>query len=178
MKFTDRSLRAIKPKSKRLELWETNGKGFGLRVFPSGVKSFIFLYRFQGRTRRITFGAYPELSLADAHAAHAKARQVLKKGSDPGTMEQDLKEESRKSPTIRRLVDEYLEKWAKPRKRSWKEDERILQKDVVSKWGKRKANDITRRDIVILLDEIVERGATIQANRTLAVIRKMCSILL
>jgi len=173
MKFTDRSLKAIKPKTKRYESWETNGKGFGLRVFPSGIKSFIFLYRFHGKNRRLTFGNYPDMTLADAHAAHAKARQVLRNGSDPATLEQDLKEESRKSPTVRRLVEEYLEKWAKPRKRSWKEDERILQKDVVSKWGKRKAKDVTRRDIVILLDAVVERGAIIQANRTLAVIRKM-----
>ena len=118
---------------------------------------------------------YPELSLADAHAAHAKARQLLDRGTDPATVEQDAKEESRRSPTVRRLSEEYIEKHAKPRKRSWKEDERILNKDVVSRWGKRKAQDITRRDIILLLDEIVERGALIQANRTLAVVRKMYS---
>ena len=40
-------------------------------------------------------------------------------------------------------------------------------------WGKRKAKDIRRRDVILLLDEIVERGSPIQANRTLAVVRKM-----
>ena len=78
-------------------------------------------------------------------------------------------------PSVKRLVAEYIEKYAKPRKRSWKEDERILNKDVVPRWGKRKAQDITRRDIILLLDEIVDRGALIQANRTLATIRKMYS---
>jgi integrase len=90
-------------------------------------------------------------------------------------VEQDAKEESRRSPSVKRLVAEYIEKYAKPRKRSWKEDERILYKDVVPRWGKRKAQDVTRRDIILLLDEIVERGALIQANRTLATIRKMYS---
>ena len=175
MKLTDRQIKALKPKSARYEVWETNGKGFGIRVTPTGRRSFIFLYRFQGASRRITFGVYPELSLADAHAAHAKARQLLDRGTDPATVEQDAKEESRRSPTVRRLSEEYIEKHAKPRKRSWKEDERILNKDVVSRWGKRKAQDITRRDIILLLDEIVERGALIQANRTLAVVRKMYS---
>lgn len=175
MKFTDRQIKALKPKNARYEAWEDNGKGFGVRVSPAGRISFIFLYRFKGTSRRMTFGIYPEISLANAHAAHAKARQVLDKGQDPGTNEQDKKEESQRSPSIRKLVDEYIEKYAKPRKRSWKEDERILNKDVVSRWGKRKARDITRRDIILLLDEIVDRGASIQANRTLAAIRKMYS---
>lgn len=175
MKLTDRQIKALKPKNERYEVWETNGKGFGVRVAPTGRISFIFLYRYQGTSRRMTFGHYPEKSLADAHAEHAKSRQFLEKGIDPATLEQDAKEESRRSPTIRRLVDEYIEKYAKPRKRSWKEDERILNKDVVPRWGKRKAQDITRRDIILLLDEIVDRGAVIQANRTLAAIRKMYS---
>jgi len=175
MKFTDRQIKALKPKKERYEVWETNGKGFGVRVSSTGRKSFIFLYKFQGTSRRITFGNYPEMSLADAHAAHAKSRQLLEQGSDPATVEQDEKEESRRSPSVKRLVAEYIEKYAKPRKRSWKEDERILYKDVVPRWGKRKAQDVTRRDIILLLDEIVERGALIQANRTLATIRKMYS---
>jgi len=173
MKITDRQIKALKPKRERYEVWETNGKGFGVRVAPTGRKSFIFLYRFRGTSRRMTFGNYPELSLADAHAAHATARQLLERGTDPGTVEQDEKEESRRTPTVKRLAAEYIEKYAKPRKRSWKEDERILNKDVVPRWGKRKAQEITRRDIILLLDEIVERGASIQANRTLAAIRKM-----
>ena len=175
MKFTDRQIKALKPQKARYEVWEDNGKGFGVRVSPAGRKSFIYMYRFQGSSRRITFGVYPEMTLADAHAAHAKARQLLEKGKDPGTVEQDKKEESQRSPSVKRLVEEYIEKYAKPRKRSWKEDERILNKDVVPRWGKRKAQDITRRDIINLLDEIVERGASIQANRTLAAIRKMYS---
>jgi len=175
MKFTDRQIKSLKPKKTRYEVWEDNGKGFGVRVAPTGRKSFIFLYRFQGTSRRMTFGNYPETSLADAHAAHAKSRQLLEQGNDPATVEQDAKEESRRSPSIKRLAAEYIEKYAKPRKRSWKEDERILNKDVVPRWGKRKAQDITRRDIILLLDEIVDRGALIQANRTLATIRKMYS---
>ena len=175
MKFTDRQIKSLKPKKTRYEVWENNGKGFGVRVAPTGRKSFIFLYRFQGTSRRMTFGNYPETSLADAHAAHAKSRQLLEQGNDPATVEQDAKEESRRSPSIKRLAAEYIGKYAKPRKRSWKEDERILNKDVVPRWGKRKAQDITRRDIILLLDEIVDRGALIQANRTLATIRKMYS---
>ncbi len=62
---------------------------------------------------------------------------------------------------------------SEPRKRSAAEDERILNKDVLPTWGMRKAKSITRRDVILLLDEIVDRGSPIQANRTLAVVRKM-----
>ena len=175
MKFTDRQIKALKAKKERYEVWETNGKGFGVRSHPQAERALYFCTSSRGTSRRITFGNYPEMSLADAHAAHAKSRQLLEQGNDPATVEQDAKEESRRSPSIKRLAAEYIEKYAKPRKRSWKEDERILNKDVVPRWGKRKAQDITRRDIILLLDEIVDRGALIQANRTLATIRKMYS---
>lgn len=66
-----------------------------------------------------------------------------------------------------------LEKWAKPRKRTWKEDHRILYKDINPAWGKRKANDITRREVIDLLDIIKARGTPIIANHTLATIRRM-----
>ncbi|MCZ6513354.1 MAG: Arm DNA-binding domain-containing protein, partial [Nitrospinae bacterium] len=81
MKFTYRSIEAIKPKAERFEVWETNGKGFGLRISPAGKKSWIYLYRFDGRARRLTLGTYPEMGLHDAHEAHAKAKRELSKGT-------------------------------------------------------------------------------------------------
>ena len=119
--------------------------------------------------RRHTLGPYPATSLADART---EARQLIidtAKGIDVN----NLKMAAAKAPDIKGLVDEYIEKWAKPRKRSWKEDQRILNKDVLPHWKRRKAADITRRNVVLLLDGIVDRGAPIAANRTLAVIRKM-----
>ena len=68
---------------------------------------------------------------------------------------------------------EYLDKWAKPHKRTWQEDKRILEKDVIPAWGRRKAKNITRRDVIRLIDGIVDRGSPIVANRTLEIIRKM-----
>ena len=50
---------------------------------------------------------------------------------------------------------------------------RILEKDVLPRFGKRKAKDITRRDIIALLDDIVARGAPIQANPALEIVRKL-----
>lgn len=171
MKLTDRQIKNLKPKKDRYEMWE--GNGFGIRVFPTGKKSWVFMYRFNGKAKRITFGNYPELSVAEAHAAHGKALADLEKGIDVGASLVTANHDNRHAPTVNNLINEYLEKWAKPRKRSWKEDERILKKDVVPLFGDRKAKDLTKRNIIVLLDTVLERGSPIAANRTLAVVRRM-----
>jgi integrase len=74
---------------------------------------------------------------------------------------------------VQELVDEYIDKWAKIQKKSWKEDERVLNKEVIPGWGKKKAKAVTRRDVIKLLDKIVARGAPISANNTFCIIRRM-----
>ena len=173
MRFTDRGVAALRPRPERFEVWEEGRTGFGLRVSPRGRKTWIWLYRFRGRPRRLCFGTYPELTLADARVRLAEAKKALEAGDDPGLLVAAEREVSRKAETVEELVELYLEKWARPRKRSAREDERILRRDVVPAWRGRRARNIERRDVVSLLDGIVHRGAPIAANRTLAVVRKM-----
>ena len=173
MRLTDSKVKSLRPKKSRYIVWEEGGTGLGLRVSPADRKSFIFMYRFDGKPRMMTLGPYPKLKLVAARLKVAQAKDRLSQEIDPGQELIESKESLRGAHSVKALIDEYIEKWAKPRKRSWKEDERILRKDVQSVWGKKKAQTIKRRDIVLLLDEIVDRGAPIQANRTLAVIRKM-----
>jgi integrase len=71
------------------------------------------------------------------------------------------------------LADEYIERHAKPNKRTWEQDQYLLYKEVIPRWGRKKASTITRRDVTLLLDSIKDRGAAIYANRTLALVRKM-----
>ena len=131
------------------------------------------MYRFAGKARRMTLGTYSAVSLASARVKHANAKELLAKGADPGALHVEKRQAERQAETVTDIAEEYLEKWARPRKRSAGEDERILRKDVLPVWGKRKAKDIRRRDVILLLDTIVERGAPIAANRTLGVIRRM-----
>jgi integrase len=170
-KFTERFIAALKPKAARYEVWESGG--FGVRVSTRGGKSWVWLYHYNGRPRRMTLGTYPQMRLADAHVKLAGARKQLAQGIDPGEVEVRNRKADRLAETVAELVEGYLEKWARSRKRSADEDERQLRKDVLPAWGHRKAKDITRRDVVALLDSIVERGSPISANRTLAVLRKM-----
>ncbi len=173
MRLTDKGIAALKPKAERYEVWEDGRTGLGVRVSPKGRKSWIFMYRFDGKARRMTLGTYPALSLANARVKHAQAKETLEQGDDPGTLHVEKRRAERTAETVNDLAVEYLEKWARPRKRSAAEDERILNKDVLPAWGKRKARDIRRRDVILLLDGIVERGAPIAANRTLGIIRRM-----
>ena len=173
MKFTDRSIKAIKPRAERFEVWEDNGKGFGLRVSPSGKRSWIYLYRFDGRPRRLTLGVYPEMGLHDAHEAHAIAKKELSKGVDPGERDQSRKSAHRSAFTVADLVAEYMDRWAKVKKVTWQEDERCLKKDVLPIIGKKKAAAVTRRDIVLVRDKIIDRGAPAMSNRTHNIITKV-----
>ena len=130
------------------------------------------MYRHEPRPRMLTLGQYPALTLADARVQQAKAKALLAKGMDPGSLHLQTKAEYQGAPTLTGLAEEYIEKRSK-NKKAWKEEKRILEKDVVPKWRGRKAQDIKRRDVLLLLDKIVERGAPIMANRTLGVLHRM-----
>ena len=178
-RFTDAQLKGLKPQKQRVILYEDGGRGFGLRIEPSGRKSFFLEYRFgEGKERRnrvYTIGQYPKITLTQARSIASQCLAQVEKSIDPATQKQTTKIANRNALTVGDLVEEYIEKWAKvqKKKKSWKEDERLLRKDIIPAMGRKKAKDIRRRDIVLLLDEIVDRGAAITANRVLAVTRKM-----
>ena len=173
MKFTDKGIVALKPKNERYEVWEDGRTGFGVRVAPSGRRTWLYMYRFDGRARRLSIANYPETGVADARVKWAEAKRKLDHGDDPGTEAVTARDAERRAETVSNLIDEYLEKWARPRKRSAAEDERSLRKDVEPFWGKKKAKKITRREVILLIDRVADRGSPIQANRLLAIIRRM-----
>lgn len=171
MKLTDKAVQNLRPKPTRYEVWEDNG--LGVRVTPSGKKSWVYMYRFEGRLRRLTLGRYPQTTVAKAHSEHGMALEKLEKGIDPATDQVEENAEQRNSPTVKKLAELYIEKWAKPRKRTWHQDEAYLDKNVLPIIGQRKAFKIKRKDIIKLLDGIVARGSPVTANRVLEVVRKM-----
>jgi integrase len=170
-RLTDFQIKNLKAEDKRYTAW--GERGLGVRVTPNGIKTFIFKYRFDGKVRWMTLGTYPKMKLAGSYKAHADAWDLLNRGIDPGAKALAKREEERKAPTVAGLVSEYLERHAKQVKRSWETDKRVLEKDALPMWGNRKAKNINKRDVITLLDSIMERGAPIMARRTFAIIRKM-----
>ncbi len=81
----------------------------------------------------------------------------------------------RNAETVVDLVVEYIERHAKPNMKpaTAAEDERMLNRDVISHLGKRKAKEITRRDLIIVLDGIEDRGAPVARNRVAGVLSRM-----
>ncbi len=80
------------------------------------------------------------------------------------------------SLTFGELAEVFIEKHAKVRKRSWRDDERNLRIDLLPAWKDRPAESIRRRDVAELLDRIVERGAPILANRVKALTSKIFNV--
>lgn len=172
-KFTDVGVRNMKT-DKRLED-RLEGDGFGVRVYATGAKVFYYAYSFGGKRRFLTLGKYPTVSLADARKRHTAAKRKIDKGIDP-LLEQDVARiERTRTPFVADFVQEYIDRYAKVQNRGWVEIERALKAEIVPRWGKRKITDIKRRDLVVILDEIADRGAPVMANRVLAYTRKMFS---
>jgi hypothetical protein len=82
--LTDLSIRGLVPHvNRRFEVFDAKTPGFAVRVFPTGIKSFVVFYRHRGRLRRLTLGRYPVLSLADARRLAREALHKVTHGDDP-----------------------------------------------------------------------------------------------
>ncbi|MDD2966258.1 MAG: integrase arm-type DNA-binding domain-containing protein [Desulfovibrionaceae bacterium] len=90
MKLTDTALRALKPTDKVQKL--SDGGGLYLHVTPTGSRLWRMAYRFAGKQKLLSFGAYPAISLRDARKLREEAKEQLAKGIDPGAEKRQAKE--------------------------------------------------------------------------------------
>lgn len=90
MKLTDTALRALKPTGKVQKL--SDGGGLYLHVTPTGSRLWRMAYRFAGKQKLLSFGAYPTISLRDARKLREEAKEQLAKGIDPGAEKRQAKE--------------------------------------------------------------------------------------
>ena len=168
-RLTDQAVRSLRPDTRQVDYWDVNPTNFGVRVSAAGRKTFIVRYRRAGRHRRMSLGVYPAVSLAEARR-HAK--QVLGKvasSEDPAQKRQD----ARNAPSFQALAALYLEKHARVRKKSWRQDRRVIQNELLPKWRTLRATEIRRRDVRDLVEAIAERPAPIAANRIRALVSKV-----
>lgn len=106
-KITKRTVDATGPADKSVFVWDDEIKGFGLQVFPSGVKSFVYQYRTpEGRTRRGSLGKYSDSNTAEQARKRAKAwRRIVEDGGDP----LGAKRAARDSLTISKMLDLWID---------------------------------------------------------------------
>lgn len=148
-RLTKFNVEAARPRGERFEMSD-GGSPLRLVVFPSGAKSWVVRFRVSNRTRKLTVGPYPALSLADARVAAAKAMTDVAQGSDPA--EAKRRQRERQSETIRAAVPEYVRRYQKPRNKTAAEVEAVLTRVLVGPLGSREVRDITRRDLKRVLD--------------------------
>ncbi len=169
--FVDR----IAPAAAEIIYWDTALPGFGVRVKPSGVRSYVCQYRNRetGESRRMTLGRHGPL--LTFHQAKQEARRVLGDAIGGGDLAK-ARQEKRNAPTVSQLTVEYMERHALPKKRprSVQNDRILIDKYVRPRLGTKKVESIGRRDIMLLHASLKDRPY--QANRLLALLSKMFAL--
>lgn len=175
--MTAAKVEKLKPTDKRQELPDDLVKGLYLIVQPSGGKSWQVRYRAPGAHRRLTLGKYPILGLSDARL---RARDVLLSvtdGQDPAAERRNRCKEAAvraERDTIAALYSQFNKRHLSTLK-SGTEAGRFLERFMLPAWGDRDIHSIRRRDVIELLDEIVDSGRAITANRVRAHVSKFFS---
>lgn len=154
-KITKRIVDALEPSDdgKDALLWDSELRGFGVRVMPSGVKSYIIKYRtIEGRQRKMTIGRVGVLTTEEArNLAREKLTEAMK-GGDPAGERQEM----RKSMTIAELCDLYLpEAHRRLKPQSYRSVESIVRIHIKPLIGNRAAAKLTIVDAVKFRDDII-----------------------
>lgn len=172
-RITERYVSSIKPDpDKGRFYWDDQLKGFGVRVSPSGRKTYLIQYRNTNRrTRRYKLGVWGKLK---ADKARRMARELLggiEGGNDPAKERHAL----RYAPAVSDLAKDYLEHHG-PKKRasSLRNDRSMLNRYILPHLGKKSVADVTRWDVLKLHHSM--KDTPYQANRALAVLSKMFSL--
>ena len=174
--LTERRIRDAKPGAEAWTLWDSDIKGFGVRIAGGGTKSYMLMYRAGGRLRRWTFGRVSEMSLADArHVARGEMVMIRQGKGDPASKRQ----EAAASPTVGAGLDRYFAEYAPARVEAGRLTERTLRdyrgqarRTVRPALGNIKIADVTRADV----DLAVARIAPVQRSRTLALISMLFNL--
>jgi integrase len=160
------------------DYFDTVLPAFGLRVGKKRKTYFAMVRSLKNglwKLTRVTLGTTVELELTQAREQARDAIDRAAQGLPPGAVRAERKaaqaEESRN--TFGAVRDDFLVKYRgrqnrKPAPRTLAEIKRVLNTDLFATWQDQPLTKITRRDVLDVLDTLVERGAEVMANRTLA----------
>lgn len=176
-KITVRTVDALPlpSKGKREHLWDDTLKGFGVMVTDMGVRSYIVQYRIGGRgspTRRVTIGKAgspwtPTTARKRAEEVLEQVRRKIDPFDDARAKLRQAEAEKREQAHARVVASrlawkivaaDYITKRAKPKLRTWKEVESVIDRDLTPRLGSKPLTEINSADITELLEEIGERG--------------------
>jgi integrase len=163
--LTDRFCERAKPQGTepQTDYFDKTISGLALRV-AAARKTWTLHYRWNGKQVRLTVGTYPSTSLAAARTRALEVKSHIEAGKDPRSFG--------KTDTFQSICEEYLKReGSKLRSKDWRTS--ALNRLVYPALGSQQIADIRRTDIVRLLDRIEDENGPVQADRTLATIRKI-----
>lgn len=162
--LTDTAIKRLKPSDKPYRV--TDGRGLYLWITPAGGRLWRWKYRYQGLNKLMTFGGYPDVSLANARERQAAARKLLASGVDP--MEQRKEERAAEQNSFRALGKDWLAHWSVNKsERHAKSTESRLEANVYPALGSRPIDKIEPAEIVRMVKAIEARGVGDIAKRAM-----------
>ncbi|STL14087.1 site-specific recombinase, phage integrase [Escherichia coli] len=172
MKLNARQVDAAKPREKAYKL--ADGAGLYLEVVPSGSRYWRMKYRFNGKEKRMAFGVYPAVSLAQARALRDEAKKKLAEGIDPSfaKKEEKLVRDVQLNNTFQAVALE----WHGTKVSRWSEGYasdiiEAFNKDIFPYIGQQPVNEIKPLVLLNVLRRMESRGATEKAKK----VRQRCS---
>ena len=169
MSLTDRKIQHARPGTVRRDLADDDPKGLALRIHPSGEKLWTLRYTFRGRDRRMTIGAYPELSLKDARIKAREHKNEALSGRDPA------RRSASSAPTVGEIAKSALAA-LELRPTTAKEWARLVRAEIVPAFGDVLAAELSRREIrEWMRDRAAKPRGKWTANRAFEVLRRVYS---
>jgi len=174
-KITKRTVDAVQTNGADQFLWDSDLKGFGLKVTAAGKRVYILQHRKGGRrskTKRVTIGRHGALTPEQARKEAARLSGAIAHGDDPAA----LRASEKTAPTVAALTDRFLSEHVatKTKPRTAAEYRRLIENIIVPTIGRKRVREVTRADISRLHHE--QRETPYDANRALAVMSKMFSL--
>jgi integrase len=171
--LTARTIETLKPGPARKEIPDRYMPNLYLVLQPSGHRSWAVRYRIKGRARKYTIGSHPAVDLKSARDLAARAFKAIAEGRDPGTEKKLAR--SALPDTVAAIAEQFFVRHCRRinRPRTVEATRQMLGTYVLPRWGRRLIKDITRRDVIDLLEGIVTSGRPIAANRVFTTVRRM-----
>lgn len=171
-KLTKRSVEALKIEAKDYFVWDSQIGGFGVRVMPSGAKTYQAQYRKGGRTRRVSLGRHGKITAEEARKLAREVMGLVAKGDNPA----EEISQHRCAPTMAALCERFFEQHVMQRCKLSTQSEyrRAIDLFIKPAIGSFKTVDVERKDIAELHQK--HRDKPYQANRTLGVLSKMFNL--